>query len=78
MEESGQVADQLAKIDAVLSGKVENRLLPAKQVFNAHGLHIELVLLCQAAEIIHGVLAHASKIVGMVKVLVRRNAQNGF
>ena len=74
----GKVLDQLTEIHAILGGKVEHGLLAAKKVLHAHGLHIQAVLLHQAAEVEHGVLAGVGKLVGAIEVRVGGDTQDGL
>ena len=78
MEVRGKVLDQLTEIHAVLGGKVEHGLLAAKKVLHAHGLHIQAVLLHQAAEVEHGVLAGVGKLVGAIEVRIGGDTQDGL
>ena len=78
MQRRGQVLDELAKIDALLGREVEHGLLAAKQVFDAHRLHLEVELLDQAAEVDHGLVALDSQVVGKLQVDVARYAQHGL
>ena len=57
VQRRGQVLDELAKIDALLGRKVEHGLLAAKQVLDAHRLHLEVELFDQTAEVDHGFVA---------------------
>ena len=78
VETVGEVAHELAEVHALLSGKVEDGLLAAKEELHPHGLHLQAVLLDQAAEIAHGVLALARQLVGAVEVGVVGDADHGF
>ena len=78
VQRRGQILDELAKIDAFLSRKVEHGLLAAKQVLDADRLHLEVELLDQAAEVDHGLVALDGQIVGKLQVDVARHAQYGL
>ena len=78
MQRRGQVLDELAKIDALLGRKVEHGLLAAKQVLDAHRLHLEVELLDQTAEVDHGLVALDGQVVGKLEVDVARHAQHGL
>ena len=78
VQRRGQVLDELAKIDALLGRKVEHGLLAAKQVLDAHRLHLEVELLDQTAEVDHGLVALDGQVVGKLQVDVARHAQHGL
>ena len=78
MQRRGQILDELAKIDALLGRKVEHGLLAAKQVLDAHRLHLEVELLDQTAEVDHGLVALDGQVVGKLQVDVARHAQHGL
>ena len=78
VQRRGQILDELAKIDALLGRKVEHGLLAAKQVLDAHRLHLEVELLDQAAEVDHGLVALDGQVVGKLEVDVARHAQHGL
>ena len=78
MQRRGQVLDELAKIDALLGRKVEHGLLAAKQVLDAHRLHLEVELFDQAAEVDHRLIALDGQVVGKLQVDVARHAQHGL
>ena len=78
VQRRGQILDELAKIDALLGRKVEHGLLAAKQVLDAHRLHLEVEFFDQTAEIDHGLVALDGKIVGKLQVDVARHAQHGL
>ena len=78
MQRRGQILDELAKIDALLGGKVEHGLLAAKQVLDADRLHLEVELLDQTAEIDHRLVALDGQVVGKLQVDVARYAQHGL
>ena len=78
MQRRGQVLDELTKIDALLGGKVEHGLLAAKQVLDAHRLHLEVELFDQTAEIDHRLVALDGQVVGKLQVDVARHAQHGL
>ena len=78
MQRRGQILDELAKIDALLGGKVEHGLLAAKQVLDADRLHLEVELFDQTAEIDHGLVTLDGQVVGKLQVDVARHTQHGL
>ena len=78
VQRRGQILDELAKIDALLGGKVEHGLLAAKQVLDADRLHLEVELFDQTAEIDHGLVTLDGQVVGKLQVDVARHTQHGL
>ena len=70
VELARQVAHQLAKVHAVLGGKVAYGLLAVEDELDAHRLHLEARGGHQAAEGRHGVLGALGELLGALKVVI--------
>ena len=87
MQLMGELADELAEIDAVLCREVADDLLAAEEILDADRLHIETGLMDMLAEDRHGLLAELGKMLCVGKIglcrdaehtLERRRADRGF